>query len=110
MILDVYMSEDMLMEEIRKRCNNLQLMAYHVPDSRLAWAKGFPDLVIAGPSGILIREAKDRDNTLHPLQRRWGSHFERAGFNWATWRPQDLMTGTIQRQLARIAGFPKEAI
>lgn len=109
-ILDGYMSEDTLMEEIRKACFNLRLMAYHVPDSRRAWSPGFPDLVIAGPGGTLLRESKDRDNSLKPEQRRWGSYLERSGIDWAVWRPRDLLNGTIMRQLVRIAGTPKEAM
>lgn len=104
MILDGYMTESVLMEEIRKACFDLRLLVDHHPDSRRAWSRGYPDLTIAGPGGILFRECKDRDNTLMPEQRKWGSYLERAGGNWATWRPRDLLNGTIIRQLAGIAG------
>lgn len=110
MILDVYMSEDVLMEEIRRACFDLRLMAYHVPDSRRAWSPGFPDLVIAGPGGFLFRECKDRDNSLKLQQRKWGRYIQQGGGNWATWRPRDLLNGTIDRELACIAQPPREKV
>jgi hypothetical protein len=97
------MTEDQLMEEIRALCSDLRLHVFHVRDSRRSWGPGFPDLVIAGPGGILFREAKNARNSLSPEQRQWGSVLTRAGADWSTWRPRDLLDGTIGRQLARIA-------
>ena len=63
---------------------------------------GWPDLVILGPGGSLFRELKSERGTLKPAQRDVGWRLGRAGHNWAVWRPRDLLSGTIERQLAAI--------
>jgi hypothetical protein len=103
------MTEDELMEQIRALCSDLRLHAFHVRDSRRSVGPGFPDLVIAGPGGLLFRECKNATNSLSPQQRVWGSVLTRAGASWSTWRPRDLFDGTIAQQLSRIAGHTKEA-
>ena len=51
------MSERELDKHIRKLCADLALSRYHTLDSRGSSA-GFPDLVIAGPSGVIFAECK----------------------------------------------------
>jgi len=97
------MTEAELMERVRRMCDALQLHAFHVRDSRGSWGPGFPDLVIAGPRGLLFRECKSRDGVLQPDQRRWGSVIAKGGGDWCVWRPRDLQDGTIGRQLAAIS-------
>ena len=97
------MSETELMEEIRGQCSELGLLAYHDHDSRRSWGPGFPDLVVAGPRGVIFRECKDMRNSLSPDQRKWRNVLEAGGANWELWRPAHLAEGVIARELAAIA-------
>lgn len=92
------MTEAELQRLVAEACDRLGLLHYHTHDSRRS-EPGFPDSVIVGPGGILFRELKSRDGKLSPEQRRWGSRIERAGGNWAVWRPVDWSAATITRQL-----------
>lgn len=94
------MSEAELQRLVADLCAELGLHHYHTFDSRRS-EPGFPDSVIAG-TGILFRELKSRDGVLKPEQRRWGRILERAGGNWAVWRPADWHSGVIRRQLEAI--------
>lgn len=105
---DVYMSETELMEEITNLCDEFGLRYHHDTDSRrVDGQRGFPDLEIVGPGGIIHREVKNRANQPTDEQRAWGRDINQAGGDWQLWRPHDLLNGTIGRQLARVAGLVK---
>ena len=91
------------MEEIRGLCAGHRLRAFHSHDSRRDWGPGFPDLVIAGAGGVLLREAKSETGTLSPAQAAWKWALQAAGLNWGLWRPSDLRTERIRAQLEAIA-------
>lgn len=97
-------------ELIRLIMSHVQLvrvLAYHHPDSRLlpaGAARGFPDLVMVGPGGVLFREVKGDYDTLSPNQRLWGRRLRFAGADWAEWRPCDWRSGRIRAEIRRIAG------
>jgi len=59
-------------------------------------AKGFPDLVIAGPGGVLLPELKSGTGGLEPEQRKWQAALGEYG---RVWREADLHDGTIEREL-----------
>jgi hypothetical protein len=77
---------------------------YHGRDSRLnPGASGFPDWVLAGPGGAAVRELKSEDGVLSGEQRAWGRLMRAAGWDWQVWRPSDLLSGRIEREIAEIA-------
>lgn len=94
------MSEAELQRLVTELCAELGLHHYHTHDSRRS-EPGFPDSVIIG-SAILFRELKSSDGILAPEQRRWGSRIERAGGNWAVWRPADWASMAILDELLAI--------
>jgi len=94
------MSEAELQRLVAELCARLGLHHYHTFDSRRS-EPGFPDSVIIG-SEIMFRELKSADGVLKPEQRRWGSRIQRAGGNWAVWRPVDWQNMTIMSQLMEI--------
>jgi hypothetical protein len=98
------MTEDQLQEAVRTFCRDLGLLVQHVHDSRRSWLPGWPDLEIVGQTHIIWRELKSETGTLRPEQRAVGSRITKAGGNWAVWRPRDLVSGVILRQLEEIAG------
>lgn len=61
--------------------------------------KGYPDLTIVGPGGVLFRELKSATGRPSPEQRMWAAKLESAGANFAVWRPADLRSGRIEREL-----------
>lgn len=81
-------------------CQLLGIRWYHTNDSRRS-PSGWPDLVLCG-RGVLYRELKSEDGRLSPAQRQWGSWLTAAGCDWAVWRPCDLHSGVIMRQLGAI--------
>ncbi|HWD76724.1 MAG TPA: hypothetical protein VG371_16430 [Solirubrobacteraceae bacterium] len=91
------MSEAELQQLVAEACARLGLMHYHTYDSRRS-DPGYPDSTIVG-CRVLFRELKSRDGVLSPEQRRWGSRIERAGGDWALWRPVDWENATILNQL-----------
>jgi hypothetical protein len=104
------MTEAELNREIRGLCERLGLHAfsaitYRIPgaSARPGSSKGFPDWVIAGPGGILFREAKSEDGRRSMAQVHWGKAIGRAGGNYAIWRPSDLASGRIERELRAVA-------
>lgn len=99
-----------LNRQIRVLCEQLQLHAFSTTTYRIPGAsahpgssRGFPDWVIAGPGGLLFREAKAEDGRRSKAQIAWGKMLTAAGGNYAVWRPADLDSGLIGRELAAIA-------
>ena len=81
-----------------------RLLWQHNSDSRRAH-RGFPDWVIAGPGGVLWRELKREGK--HPTEEQdaWLCMLTDAGEDADVWRPSDLYSGRIARELAAVAGL-----
>ena len=104
------MLESQLNALIRRRCAELGLHAlglttHKIPGGRATGPgpAGYPDWTIAGPGGILFREAKSSDGRRSMAQVRWGNTLARAGGNYAIWRPDDWESGRIDAELRAIA-------
>jgi hypothetical protein len=63
---------------------------------------GWPDLALCGTRGFILRELKTEVGKLTADQEKWGSMLRQAGMNWDVWRPGDLQSGRIQRELQAI--------
>lgn len=96
------MSEADLQSAVLDMCTYLGLRAYHSTDSRRDTCAGFPDLVILGPHGVLWRELKTSKGRIRPEQESWLTGPIRTGHNAAVWRPEDLTSHRIQRELNSI--------
>lgn len=83
------MSEDLFQKKILELGRFLGWNIYHIPDSRRATAKGFPDLVISGFGRVLFRELKTANGRISKEQKEWIENAERAGLDVAVWRPCD---------------------
>lgn len=91
------MAEAELQKAVTDMCRLFGLKHHHQRISQLS-APGWPDLTICG-TGIIFRELK-RDGK-HPTlpQHYWGEWLREAGGDWDVWRPEDLRSGRIQREL-----------
>ena len=83
------------------------LRIHYNPDSRRIrkdppFGRGFPDLVIAGPGGVVFAECKCADDTVSREQRTWGAMLLGAGATWVIWEPIALFTGQIETELAAL--------
>lgn len=102
------MTEDELLAWVVKRCEKWDLEWFHSFDPQRDKLPGFPDLVIVG-HGILYRELKSADGPVSVQQMRWGRAIRAGGGDWSVWRPDDLRSGRIQRELRQLAECPKQA-
>jgi hypothetical protein len=101
-----------LLAKITALCDELGLLWHHCPDSRKCWGqRGFPDLLIAGPGGLIIAELKTRYDDTTAYQDLWGWTLTRAWnamgaaahpSGWIVWRESDLADGTIRNALEEI--------
>lgn len=73
---------------------------YHNPDSRRSQA-GFPDLVLGSLSRrrVLFRELKTDTGKVRPEQSACLDTLTFAGLDAGVWRPADLKSGRIIREL-----------
>lgn len=82
-------------------CKLYGIACYHTYNSRRS-APGWPDLALCGSRGFLTRELKSEYGKTTTEQDRWGWMLRQAGVSWDVWRPDDLRSGRIQRELLNI--------
>ncbi len=95
------MTEAQLQDTVVAMCKLLDVAWYHPYFSRRS-AAGWPDLALCGTTGFITRELKTERGKLTADQQRWGSMLRQAGISWDVWRPGDLQSGRIQRELLNI--------
>jgi len=95
------MTEKDLLEQCRSAAKVLGLLVYHTHDSRRS-EPGFPDLVIAGRRGVLIRELKTERGRVTLAQFTWLDALITAGVDADVWRPADLIDGTVLDQMQAV--------
>jgi hypothetical protein len=99
------MSEADLERHMRSILRDLpQLLAYHTHDSRRS-GSGFPDWCLVGPRGVMFRELKKQKGIVTSAQRAWLGALSTAGQDAGVWRPEDLASGRVARELAALAGL-----
>lgn len=92
------MSEAELEQAVRGLIAAHRLLGYHTHDSRRS-TPGFPDWVVVGPGGCVFRELKSESGQLSGMQSRWLYALTGAGVDASVWRPRDLVSGRIGREL-----------
>lgn len=94
------MTEAQLQAAVTDLCKYYGLLWFHPYDSRRS-VPGYPDLTIAG-TRVIFRELKSQTGRLSPHQVKWAARLEAARADMAIWRPADLASGRIQRELQAI--------
>lgn len=95
------MTEAALQSAVVGVCRLFGIAWYHTFNSRRS-TPGWPDLALCGGSGFILRELKTEKGRLTPEQAQWGVALRSVGQNWDVWRPADLHSGRIQRELEAI--------
>lgn len=99
------MTEAELVAEVSKLCGQLGLLWHHCRDARCCRGpRGLPDLIVAGPRGVIFAELKSEDGDTSPDQDLWlwtVAKGKRAGVE--LWRPRDLQSGIIRAVLEALA-------
>lgn len=110
------MSEDDLLRCVLDLAKLLGLRTAHFRPAKTArgnWVtpvqgdgKGFPDLVIVGPRGVLFRELKSDKGQLTPEQVDWRNDLWLAKADWNIWTPRHWGTtgGHIKREMEALRG------
>jgi hypothetical protein len=99
---------DSLNAHVRRLMKDLGLMGYHTLRS-LGSEPGYPDWTICGPQGVLFRELKRQGKNPTPAQRQWLDALAATGQDVGVWRPEDLLSGRIARELVAISGWTRGA-
>jgi hypothetical protein len=94
------MTEAQLQKAVTDLCGFYGLRWHHQRISQLS-GPGWPDLTIAGRR-LLFRELKRETGKPTPAQVDWGTWLEEAGQDWDVWRPSDLRSGRVRRELEAI--------
>ncbi len=94
-------TERSLQASITELCQLLGVAWYHTYDSRRSH-RGWPDLALCGSRGFFTRELKAESGQLTDDQARWGRMLSAVGVGWDVWRPADLQSGRIERELRTI--------
>lgn len=107
------MSEADLQKAVLDLCGYRRIWHYHAYQPQRD-NPGFPDLVLLGPGGALFRELKKSTGRVSKAQAEVGDRMLLAGLNWAVWRPEDLRSGLIKREIEMISrhrdsGSPRAA-
>lgn len=92
--------EDQLQRHVLLLAKALGWISYHTHDSRRS-DPGFPDLALAHPvqRRVMFRELKTQRGKYRPMQREWLEMMNQAGLDAGTWRPADVVSGRIEREL-----------
>lgn len=95
------MTEKDFQNTVIAMCKLLGVSCYHPFFSRKS-SVGWPDLALCGDRGFMLRELKTEVGRLTRDQQKWGSMLRQAGVSWDVWRPADLHSGRVQRELEAI--------
>lgn len=98
------MRESELLSLVTDRADELGLLWHHCRDSRHCdGTRGFPDLLLAGPGGVLLAELKSDTGSSGPGQPRWRWSLAAVGVPAVTWWPRDWRSGAVSAALEVLA-------
>jgi hypothetical protein len=95
------MTEAQLQAAVLDLCKLLGIWWYHAYQPKYDNA-GWPDLVLIGSRATIFRELKKAGQDPTPEQADVGARLARSGQDWDVWRPADLRSLRILRELQAI--------
>jgi hypothetical protein len=93
-------AEEDLLQAVRELAHGLGWITYHTRMSKRS-DPGWPDLVLVRGDRIVYRELKSATGKVSEEQQVWLDALAAAGADTGVWRPADLTSGEIQRDLLR---------
>jgi hypothetical protein len=109
------MSEDELVTSVCDLAATVGLRVAHFRPARTnrGWrtplqgngGAGFPDTVIWGPGGLLLRELKQDRAYPSQVQRQRADELRAAGADVGVWKPRDWHSGRIHDELRAISRY-----
>ena len=93
------MTERQLQDAVLQLARLTGWLVYHTHCS-IRSQPGFPDLVLVRGARVLWRELKSSRGRLTAAQSEWLDRLTAAGQDADTWRPDDWMSGRVERELA----------
>lgn len=96
------MTERQLEDHVAARAKVYWLLYYHTYRSERS-PSGFPDDVIVGPGGVIYRENKTEEGRVSKAQQEWLDRLIQAGQDAAVWRPSDLLSGRVDREMRALS-------
>lgn len=101
------MTEDELLKFVVDRALALELLVFHSTDPRRDTGRGFPDLVLAGPRGVIFAELKATHGVFSDDQKAWAKMLTMATSGqpwstWVSWYPADWDAGFVERTMRLI--------
>lgn len=93
--------ETELLHVVIRLCDGMGLWWWHDYSFKIN-RRGLPDLLVLGKQGAMWRELKSQDGRHSLDQLRVQRLIVRAGWDYDTWRPGDLISGRIAAELAAI--------
>lgn len=106
------MSEDALLRTVLDMARHMGVLTAHFRPAQSKtgrWltavqgdGKGFPDVTLCGPGGVLFRELKAAKGSLSPEQKVWLEALTAAGADAGVWRPTDLASGRIDAEIRAV--------
>jgi hypothetical protein len=108
------MTEAELLTEVIIRCRKHGVVPIHIDTphhNKGRELKGYPDLILHGTHRLAFRELKSQTGRMRPDQTLWMYRQVGEGLDWGLWRPKDLKSGRIDRELAVLCrpGLPGPA-
>lgn len=94
-------TELIFQDNVERQAIRYGLLVYHTHDSRGS-RKGWPDLVVAGPGGVIFRELKIPPRKPTMEQQRWLDLLTQLGDDATVWTPEHWRTGEIAQTFARL--------
>jgi hypothetical protein len=91
-----------LLREVGKLCRRYDVDLHHTHQSPQN-SPGWVDCALLGTRAA-FRELKTRTGRLSAAQQRTRERMRAADLDWATWRPADLESGRIDREIAALSG------
>jgi len=96
------MTEAEFQKQVIALAHGLGLAVFHSTDSRRDIGKGYPDLTIVSPGGVLFAELKTEFGRLSSEQTRWRYKLLAAGQQYRVWTPEDMEYGNIRAALENL--------
>jgi len=94
--------------EVMARCEHWSIVAVHISaphhNRRRQNLMGFPDLFLCASRQVAFAELKTQGEKPKGEQVTWRYRLQAAGRTWRLWRPSDLASGLIDRELEALAG------